>query len=354
MNRFRSVFVALSIAISVVSSTALHAQTPSPQQPQTSQAPAQGVQVPAPPPRQSVTEEMLLREHDRIIGRVSIPDAKLSYLEQPQGRTWRVFKESWAPWILGLALILTLLVLTLLHMFRGSQRYAQDGSSVRILRYGAFERFNHWMTATSFVILALTGLNYVFGKRLLMPLMSPGAFGDFSQIAKYAHNFFAWPFTLGVLVMIVVWTRDNLPRRIDLEWLRAAGGLRGGGAHISAGRFNAGQKMLFWTVVLSTIIIFGSGVALMFPLTFLDVNGMQLWGAVHSIAAAFFIAMIIGHIYIGTAGTQGAFGGMGSGEVDLAWARHHHDVWAQDAVRTNGAEPVAPSPAHVAPPAHRT
>lgn len=197
---------------------------------------------PALPPRQSVTEEMLLRENSRIVGRVSIPDGKLSYLEQPQGRTWRQFHERWAPWILGAAVLLTLLVLVLLYALRGPQRYVREGAPVHVIRYNAFERFNHWMTAVSFIVLALTGLNYVFGKRLLMPLIGPGAFGDVSQIAKYAHNFFAWPFVLGVLVMIVVWSRDNLPRREDREWLRAGGGMFGQTRHISAGRFNAGQK----------------------------------------------------------------------------------------------------------------
>lgn len=322
---------------------ALHAQQ-APQPPSQSANPAQA-QVPPPPPRVSVTEEMLMRENDRIVGRVSIPDTKLGYLEQPQGRTWRAFHESWAPWILGLAVILTLIVLIIFYLVSGPNRYQRDRAPVFVIRYSAFERFNHWMTATSFIVLALTGLNYIFGKRLLMPLIGAGAFGDMSQIAKYAHNFFAWPFVLGVLVMIVVWTRDNLPRRVDLEWLRAGGGLLSKGRHISAGRFNAGQKLLFWAVTLATIVIFASGLMLLFPLSFTDVNGMQWWGAVHTIAAGFFIAMIIGHIYIGTAGTEGAFAGMGTGEVELAWARHHHDQWAEQAPR------VDDRTTHEAPPA---
>lgn len=319
--------------------------------PATQAAPAQQpqVQVPPPPPRVSVTEDALMRENDRIVGRVSIPDSKLSYLEQPQGRTWRRFHEMWAPWILGLAVLLTLIALLLFYLLRGPQRYPREGAPFYVIRYNAFERFNHWMTATSFVVLALTGLNYVFGKRLLMPLIGPGAFGDVSQIAKYAHNFFAWPFVLGVLLMIVVWTRDNLPRRVDYEWLRAGGGLFGSRRHVSAGRFNAGQKLLFWLVVLATLVMFVSGVILLFPLTFVDVNGMQTWGGVHTIAGAFFIAMILGHIYLGTAGTEGAFSGMGTGEVEGAWARHHHDLWVDQAPRAHGRAPEDLPPARVRP-----
>lgn len=321
-----------------------------PQQQQTQAAPANQPQaeIPPPPPRQSVTEEMLMRDNSRIVGRVSIPDTKLGFLEQPQGRTWRQFHETWGPWILGVAVLLTLIVLALLYMFRGRQRYPREGRPVYVIRYRAFERFNHWMTATSFVILALTGLNYVFGKRLLMPLIGPNAFGDFSQVAKLAHNFFAWPFVLGVLVMLFVWARDSLPRRVDYEWIRTGGGVFRETGHISAGRFNAGQKLLFWFVVLLTIVMFGSGLMLLFPFALTDVNSMQLWGSVHTIAGALFVAMIIAHIYIGTAGTEGAFTGMGTGEVELAWARHHHDLWADQATRADTPpEPVPPG--HTAP-----
>jgi formate dehydrogenase subunit gamma len=305
----------------------------------------QQADIPPPPPRQSVTEESLMREGSRIVGRVSIPDSSLAYLQQPQGRTWRWFHETWAPWILGLAVLLTSLALLLLYMLRGPSRYRREGAPVYVIRYTSFERFNHWMTAVSFVVLALTGLNYVFGKRLLMPLVGANAFGDISQFAKYAHNFFAWPFVLGVLVMIVVWSRDNLPRRVDYAWLRAGGGLFREAGHLSAGRFNAGQKILFWLVVLATLVAFGSGLMLLFPLTLVDVNGMQFWGGVHTIASAAFIAMILAHIYVGAAGTEGAFRGMGEGKVDLAWARHHHDLWAEEAKRADPAiarqEPIA-------------
>lgn len=320
---------------------------------QQAQAPVQQQQqtaAPTPPPRQSVTEEMLLRENSRIVGRVTIPDERLAFLEQPQGRTWRQFHEVWGPWIVGLAIVLTLLALVLAYAIAGRQRYEREGPDVRVVRYSGFERFNHWMTAVSFIVLALTGVNYVFGKRLLMPLIGPAGFGDFSQISKYAHNFFAWPFVIGVLVMLFIWARDNLPRRVDREWVRAGGGVFARGRHISAGRFNAGQKLLFWFVVLLTILMFGSGLMLLFPLTWIDVNGMQIAGGVHTIAGALFIAIILAHIYIGTLGTEGAFNGMGSGEVDLAWARHHHDLWAREARRADAHEPREPAaPARPAP-----
>ena len=80
------------------------------------------------------------------------------------------------------------------------------------------------------------------------PLIGDGAFAALSQWGKYAHNYLAWPFMLGILFMLVVWVRDNIPNRIDWAWIKAGGGFLGD-AHPSAGRFNAGQKLIFWIVV---------------------------------------------------------------------------------------------------------
>src|SRR3546814_14091258 len=85
-------------------------------------------------------------------------------------------------------------------------------------------RISHWSSDVCSSDL-ITGLNYVFGKRLLMPLIGPDAFSAWSQWAKYAHNFIAWPFMLGVLIMLVVWVKDNLPDRYDGPWLKAGGGV---------------------------------------------------------------------------------------------------------------------------------
>src|SRR3546814_18924507 len=82
-----------------------------------------------------------------------------------------------------------ILLLAAFYLLRGPVRMQGDQESGRtILRFNVFERFIHWMTATCFVVLAITGLNYFFGKRLLMPLLGPDAFAAWSQWAKYAHK----------------------------------------------------------------------------------------------------------------------------------------------------------------------
>src|SRR3546814_5043973 len=72
------------------------------------------------------------------------------------------------------------------------------------------ERITHWMTAAAFIVLAITGLNYVFGKRLIMPLTGPDGFAAWSHWAKLAHTSMSWVFIAGVLIMFVVWIRDNI------------------------------------------------------------------------------------------------------------------------------------------------
>jgi formate dehydrogenase subunit gamma len=187
----------------------------------------------------------------------------------------------------------------------------------------------HWMTATSFVILALSGLNITFGRPLLLPLMSPAAFTAWSEWAKYAHNYLSFPFTLGVILIFLMWIAGNIPNRIDLEWLKRGGGMVGHD-HPPAYRFNAGQKLIYWVVVLGGGAIAVSGYVLIFPFYGTAIETMQNASIIHGVVAMLFIAAMLGHIYIGTIGMEGAFEAMGRGTVDINWAREHHSLWLEE------------------------
>jgi len=281
------------------------------------------------PTAQSVTEHELLRQLGRIDGRITIPDAHAATLEQPRGREYQAFHERTLPWIGGIAIIGMLVTLTVFYLARGPITLDTPLTGMKIKRFVWVERFTHWLTATSFIILAVTGLNYVFGKRLLMPLIGPDAFATWSQWAKYMHNTFAWPFMLGLAVTIGLWLRDNLPDRYDLEWLRRFGGFLSR-RHPPARRFNAGQKLIFWSVVLGGLILTASGLVMLFPLSIGDIGGIQTAQYVHAVAAMLLVAIMLAHIYIGTIGMQGALDAMVSGDVDVAWAREHHRVWLEE------------------------
>ncbi len=288
-------------------------------------------------------------QNGRIDGRVSIPDSKAAVLQQPQGREYRAFHEGWLPWIGAIAILGMVLALGVFYFSRGRIMLEDSPmSGIKILRFTFLERFNHWMTATAFILLAITGLNYIFGKRLLFPIIGPDAFAAFSQWAKYVHNYVAWAFMLGLVFMILVWIKDNIPDRTDVNWIRQFGGFVGK-KHPPAKRFNAGQKMIFWSVALGGLALSASGIMMLFPFTLLDINGMQLAFVVHSVVGIGLIAIIIAHIYIGTLGMEGAYDAMGSGEVDLAWAKAHHSLWVEEeqAKTAEGAQlpPGNPAPA---------
>jgi formate dehydrogenase subunit gamma len=281
------------------------------------------------PTAQSVKEQELLQQLGKLQGRVTIPDQKAATLQQPQGREYQFFHERLLPWVAGILVIGMLLALALFFVLHGRIRIEEQESGIKIQRFNTFERLTHWMTATAFIVLALTGLNYVFGKRLLFPLLGPENFAIWSQWAKFAHTTFAWPFMLGLVSMIVIWIRDNVPDRYDWRWLREFGGFLSG-THPPARRFNAGQKLIYWSVVLFGLALSASGILMLLPFWTLDVNGMQAAQYVHAIAGAILVAIIIAHIYIGTLGMQGAYSAMGNGEVDLTWARAHHSVWIEE------------------------
>jgi formate dehydrogenase subunit gamma len=269
-----------------------------------------------------------------VAGRVSIPDQRAATLIQPAGKQWRDFIRDTLPWIGGVFILGMLALLTLFYLIRGRVRIEGGRSGETITRFNGLDRFAHWLTATSFIVLAITGLNIAFGRMLLLPLIGPEAFTAFSEAGKLAHNFLSFPFVVGIVLMVVLWVRDNIPNRLDVEWFKAGGGVIGH-RHAHSRRFNGGQKFIFWSVVVLGTVLSVTGYILMFPFVFTGMEGMQLSQVVHAILSMVMISIILAHIYIGSLGMEGAFDAMGSGEVDLNWAEAHHDLWAEE-VRAKG------------------
>jgi len=262
-------------------------------------------------------------------GRITIPDTNASNLIQPQGQAWRSVHQGLMHWIAGIAILGMLAVLVLFYMWRGKIRIEHGISGIRVLRFSVFERLVHWMVAGCFVILGLSGLNVTVGKFLLPPLMGEDAFAALAQWAKYAHNYLAWPFMLGLAFMFLMWVAHNIPGRIDIDWIRRGGGLVGGD-HPPARKFNAGQKGIFWAVIIGGSALSLSGFYLLFPYYAGGVLGGQFWNMVHGVAGVLLIAVILAHIYIGTVGMEGASEAMTTGEVDLNWAKEHHSLWVDE------------------------
>jgi len=281
----------------------------------------------APNPTASVTSERnLLEQFPRAEGRIDIPDTKAAVLIQPAGRTWDYFHEVLLHWGGAIVILGTIALLGLAYLILGRLRITAGRSGQKVRRFRAFERFSHWLTAVSFVMLGLTGLNITFGKIVLLPVIGPDAFSDLSQLAKYVHNFTSFSFVAGLLLIIAIFFKDNIPERVDLEWLKQGGGFIKN-KHAPASRFNPGEKAVYWLSLAAGIAVSVSGFVLLFPFFGTNIADMQIAQIIHAVVAMLFIALILGHIYIGTLGMEGAFEAMGTGDVDLNWAKEHHDLW---------------------------
>jgi formate dehydrogenase subunit gamma len=279
----------------------------------------------------AVNEEKLFQQMRQLDGRITIPNRTASVLEQPAGRDWRTFHQETLRWTGGIAIIGMFLLLVIFYSIRGTIKMSKGRSGRTITRFNGFERFTHWLTASTFIILALSGLNITFGKALLLPVMGPEAFAALSQWGKYFHNYLSFAFAIGLILTFLIWIKDNIPGGVDMEWIRRGGGIVGHD-HPTAPRFNAGQKIIYWLVVFGGAAIAISGYYLMFPFYGAGIEGMQLAAVIHSVVAVLLIAVMLAHIYIGTLGMEGAFEAMGTGEVDLNWAKEHHSIWVDEAM----------------------
>jgi formate dehydrogenase subunit gamma len=293
------------------------------------------------PTASAVSEAQLLQELNRISGRCTLPDQKACTIEQPAGRDWREFHQRTLPMIGAIAILGMLALLVLFYLFRGMVKIENGRSGRTIVRFNAFERFVHWMTATCFIVLAVSGLNITFGKQILLPMFGPETFTNWSQWAKYAHNYLSFPFTIGVVLILLMWIAGNIPNRVDVQWIKRGGGMVGSD-HPPAYRFNAGQKLIYWIVVIGGLAAAVTGYVLMFPFYATNIAGMQLAQIVHGTVGVLFIAAMLAHIYIGTIGMEGAFEAMGTGDVDVNWAKQHHALWLeQEQARTGPAQSQA-------------
>ena len=295
--------------------------------------------------------------------RVLIQDGGMKWLEWRAGpvRTFGTYI------LLGM-----ILLLALFYLIRGKVRIASGKSGETIQRFSGLERFAHWLMAGSFILLGVTGLISLFGRVAIIPLLGKDAFAPIAIASKWVHNNVSWAFMLGLIMVFFFWVLHNLPSRSDITWLMKGGGIVGN-AHPSAKKFNAGQKIVFWSVILLGASISVSGLSLLFPFelplfahTFeimrsvgidsLPIIGTtpvelapheemqyaQLW---HAIISFVLMAIIIAHIYIGTLGMEGAYDAMGSGDVDLNWAKEHHDLWVEEVQAKQARAPEGATPA---------
>lgn len=251
-------------------------------------------------------------------------------LIQSEGETWRAFRNGKLAVIGGLSIIGVTLAIAAFYFWRGKIRMDGGPSGKLILRFTTIERVGHWMTAGSFLVLAFTGLLLLFGRWIIVPWLGHSAFSWFAAFGKWLHNIGGFVFIAGLFMILVLWARDNLWDRYDWGWIKGGGGLIKAGVHPPAAKFNFGQKTQYWMVILVGALVAFTGVNLIFPFSVFQLHGMQILHIVHAAAAIVMILFMLGHIYIGTIGMEGASSAMTNGHVDLEWAREHHSVWVEE------------------------
>ena len=268
-----------------------------------------------------------VRQRDRVlVGTTQMKGVDAGVLINEYGEQWRQFRmQQLVPY--GAALMgIVLSVILLFYLLRGPLRIQGEATGKKIMRFTVFERTTHWFTVAIFWLLALTGLILLYGRMVLIPLLGPEGFGITASACKEAHNLFGPTFLVAIIMLFITFAKDNIYARGDMLWLLKGGGMLGGG-HVSAGRFNAGEKIWFWIAVLGGIVLCATGLILDFSIFGQSRQIMGLSHVLHGIVALVVISVSFGHIYLGTAGVEGTLGSMTTGYVDEAWAKSHHDRW---------------------------
>ena len=277
---------------------------------------------------------------------------------QDGGMRWLQWRRDLLPGVGGWMLVGMIALLAAFYLLRGRIRVEGGLSGEKVLRFHLIERIAHWSMAGSFILLGITGLVLLYGRPFLIPLLGKETFSAIATGGKYIHNFISFLFMAGLLASFLLWAVRNLPERADIVWLLKGGGLFVRGVHPPAGKFNAGEKIMFWLVILFGLAVSLTGISLLLPFrielagpVFALLNDlglpqvlglsdlpaslspqeeMQYAQIVHAGIAFVFMTVILAHVYLGTIGMEGALESMTRGTVDVQWAKEHHDLWYEE------------------------
>jgi formate dehydrogenase subunit gamma len=248
------------------------------------------------------------------------------------GEAWRQVRNQWIIPYGGALIAVSALALAMLFFTRGSLGKDHPDTGKKIERFTPFERAAHWSNAIAFCALAISGFVMAFGKFLILPVIGTALFGWLTYVLKNVHNFMGPLFAVSLTVIILVFVKDNILSKVDFQWLAKAGGMFSD-HHVPSERFNAGEKGLFWWgITIPGVFVVISGLVLdkLIPGLGLLRGEMQIAHMVHAVLAVWMIALLMGHIYMGTVGMRGAYSAMRTGYVTEAWAKEHHELWHDD------------------------
>jgi formate dehydrogenase subunit gamma len=204
-----------------------------------------------------------------------------------------------------------------------------NGNSL-IIRYTPNERTNHWITAISFVLLALSGLAMFHpAMSWLYALLGGG------QWTRILHPFIGCVMFLSFLILALRFWHHNYLDRNDIQWMKQIGDVLTNQEEKlpEIGKYNAGQKLLFFTMVTCLLLLLASGVVIWrrYFSVYFPIEIIRLAAVVHAAAAFVLIVGIVVHIYAAL-WIKGSIGAMTRGTVTLGWARKHHPRWFKEII----------------------
>lgn len=243
------------------------------------------------------------------------------------GETWRQIRSRWVSPFGLIAIGAMLVMITLFYLVFGRKDLDEPRTGRKLLRWTVLERSLHWTVATLFIVLALTGLNLLYGKFVFRPLFGDAFWAGMMSGTKILHNYLGPLFGALLIIILAKFLVRNLPKKYDWTWFKQGGGLVGKGRHPDAGFANGGEKVWYWLLATAGLVVIASGLVLDFPNYGQSRDTMQWANIVHAVGALGLTAVALGHIYIGTLGTEGSLEGMATGYVDETWAREHHNLW---------------------------
>ncbi|OAJ94422.1 formate dehydrogenase subunit gamma [Vibrio bivalvicida] len=248
------------------------------------------------------------------------------------GQTWYILKEKWMSPAGAVAIFGSIAFVTLMYIVIGPLMLSAPRTGKKIKRWSRLDRALHWSMAFTFLTLAFSGLMLVYGKHFLKPYIPSELWGFIIMLAKQYHNYIGPIFYVLLLCVLIKWWHKSIFKKVDIAWFMKLGGMVGKhkGSHPSAEFSNAGEKALFWLLIVVGSVVAISGLVLDFPIFGQTRRDMELSNLVHMLAALILICGFVFHIYIGLFGMEGALEGMVTGEVDETWAKEHHDLWYQE------------------------
>ncbi|UUM31758.1 formate dehydrogenase subunit gamma [Vibrio japonicus] len=263
-------------------------------------------------------------------------------IRQP-GEAWYILKEKWMSPAGAIAIFGSIAMVGLAYIFMGPIMLSAPRTGKRIKRWSRLDRAMHWSMAFTFLTLGFSGLMLVYGKHFLKPYIPTDLWGFIIMLAKQYHNYMGPIFGVLLVCVLLKWWRKSVFTKVDFVWFMKLGGMVGKhkGSHPSAGFSNAGEKALYWLLIVVGSVVAASGLVLDFPIFGQTRGDMELSNLIHMLAALILICGFIFHIYIGLFGMEGALEGMVTGEVDETWAKEHHDLWYEEVMAKERGEAPA-------------